>query len=262
LTSPPHPNAANLWEVTLHGRSRSHSLLLLIFLSFLSPQAGLTQQAQVAGQSPERRLPHDFLQDQKAIWTSPAHIRKRDLKWVLPFVVATTGLVITDLHNSQMLGGGDNDDLSVSHAVSNAGFGIMAGGFAASYVVGHLRYDNRAVETGVLGAEAMADSALVDNLIKFGTNRRRPDAPGADGDFWSGGKSFPSNHSIMTWAAATVIAERYPDRRLLKWSAYSLATAVSFTRGTGKNHYPSDAFVGAVFGYLIGRYVARHHTGP
>jgi membrane-associated phospholipid phosphatase len=66
----------------------------------------------------------------------------------------------------------------------------------------------------------------------------------------------------MTWAAATVVAERYPDHHFLKWGAYSLATAVSFTRVTGKNHYPSDAFVGAVFGYLIGRYVARHHTRP
>ena len=108
----------------------------------------------------------------------------------------------------------------------------------------------------------MADGAVVDILIKVGTNRRRPDAPGADGDFWSGGKSFPSNHSIITWAAAAVISERYPDKPLLRFGPYGVAAAVSLTRVTGKNHYPSDVVAGAVFGYFIGRYVARHHRRP
>ena len=41
--------------------------------------------------------------------------------------------------------------------------------------------------------------------------------------------------------------------------AYGLATGVSVTRVLGQEHFPSDVFVGAACGYLIGRYVVRHH---
>lgn len=244
-------------------RARSHGVLCSLLLMFVLaefPHPGFSQQQN--NQAPELRLPRDLLEDQAVIWTSPIHLKKHDLKWFLPFVVATAGLIVTDPHNSAALSGSDNDDLSLSHGVANAGFGLMAGALGISYLAGHWKHNPSAVETGVLGAEAIADSAIVDNVLKLATNRRRPDAPRADGDFWSGGKSFPSNHSIMTWAAATVIAKRYPDRPFLRFGAYSVAAAVSLTRVTGKNHYPSDALVGAVFGYLIGRYVARHRGTP
>ncbi len=243
----------------MYVRARIHNILysiLLILLQSCFPGDAFAQQ------SPEKRLFHDFLQDQKAIWTSPAHINKHDLKWLLPFTIAAAGLIITDTHNSGVLVGGDNDDLSLNHGVANAGLGMLTGGLALSYVAGHLRNDSHSVQTGALGAEAIADSAFVGTLLKFATNRRRPNTPGADGDFWSGGKSFPSEHSIMAWAGASVIARRYSDRPLLKWSAYSMAAAVSMTRVTGKNHYPSDIAAGALFGYLIGRYVVRHHGNP
>jgi hypothetical protein len=234
----------------------------MAFVPFEFRQVSFAQQPTQAGQSPERRLPHDLLQDQKAIWTSPAHIKKHDVKWLVPFVAATAGLIVSDSHNSGVLGGSDNDDLSLSHGVANAGVSIMAGAFGVSYLIGHLRHNSHAVETGVLGGAALADSALVANLMKLATNRRRPDSPGADGDFWSGGKSFPSGHSIMSWTAASVVSERYPNRPLVRLGAYSVAAAVSLTRVTGKNHYPSDVVVGAVFGYLIGRYVVRHRGMP
>ena len=32
------------------------------------------------------------------------------------------------------------------------------------------------------------------------------------------------------------------------------------SRVTSKKHFPSDALVGSVFGYLIGGYVVRHHA--
>jgi hypothetical protein len=245
------------------GKVQSHYtayLLLLMFMLAESAHPGFARQQN--NQPPELRLPRDILEDQEVIWTSPIHLKKHDLKWFLPFVVATAGLIVTDPHNSEALSGSDNDDLSLSHGVANAGFGIMAGAVGFSYLAGRWKHNPRAVETGMQGAEALADSAIVANLLKLGTNRRRPDAPGADGDLWSGGKGFPSNHSIMTWSAASVIAERYPGRPLLRFGSYSIAAAVSLTRVTGKNHYPSDALVGAVFGYLIGRYVARHCGGP
>jgi membrane-associated phospholipid phosphatase len=40
---------------------------------------------------------------------------------------------------------------------------------------------------------------------------------------------------------------------------YGLATAVSFTRMSGQRHYASDVLIGSAIGYLIGKFVTRHH---
>jgi membrane-associated phospholipid phosphatase len=56
-----------------------------------------------------------------------------------------------------------------------------------------------------------------------------------------------------------VIAAEYPGI-LPKVGAYCFATAISISRVTGRNHFPSDALVGTTFGYLIGGYVYRHHS--
>ena len=108
-------------------RVGSHSICLCLFLLMfagIESRQGFAQPQARNEESPERRLPHDLFQDQKAIWTSPAHIKKHDLKWLLPFVVGTAGLIVTDPHNAKVLGGSDKDDLSLSHGVANAGFGV------------------------------------------------------------------------------------------------------------------------------------------
>jgi membrane-associated phospholipid phosphatase len=57
---------------------------------------------------------------------------------------------------------------------------------------------------------------------------------------------------------ASVIAREYP-RPWVKWLAYGTATAVSVTRFTGREHFPSDVVVGSVIGYLIGRHIFKAH---
>jgi membrane-associated phospholipid phosphatase len=41
--------------------------------------------------------------------------------------------------------------------------------------------------------------------------------------------------------------------------AYGIASAVSLSRFTGRQHYLSDVLVGSAAGYGIGRYVYRAH---
>jgi hypothetical protein len=56
-----------------------------------------------------------------------------------------------------------------------------------------------------------------------------------------------------------VIANEYSDHRLVQVAAYGLATAVSISRYTGRNHFLSDVLVGSALGYGIGRYVYKKH---
>ncbi len=144
--------------------------------------------------------------------------------------------------------------------MSYAGSGYGAGSVALTfYLFGRAKHNERARETGVLGAEALIDSAIVVTVLKEITQRRRPTAAKGRGDFFDGGSSFPSGHSIQAWSLATVIANEYHDHRLVQITAYGIAGAVSVARFTGRNHYLSDVLVGSAMGYGIGRYVYHAH---
>jgi hypothetical protein len=134
----------------------------------------------------------------------------------------------------------------------------------AFYLVGRLKHSDHLTETGRLGAEAVIDASLVAEAIKLATNRERPDEGNGTGGFWAHGTrtfsdSFPSGHAVGSWALARVIASEYPNK-LTQVGVYTFATAVSVSRVTSLKHFPSDALVGSVLGYLIGGYVIRHHA--
>ena len=204
----------------------------------------------------------DVLSDQKAIWLSPFHLRRDDAKWIAPLGVSTAILLSTDRNTAAELaeGGGHSTRLRWSRDISQVGTAYTAGGVAAAfYLYGRSTHNARARETGLLGAEALIDTGLVTEALKLVSNRPRPLADSGRGDFFDGGNSFPSGHSTTAWTLATVVAMAYHDRPLIKWSAYGLASAVSISRYTGRNHFLSDVLVGSALGYGIGRFVYKTH---
>jgi membrane-associated phospholipid phosphatase len=70
--------------------------------------------------------------------------------------------------------------------------------------------------------------------------------------------SFPSNHCILAWSSAAVVASEY-NGVFTQIAAYGLATGVSATRILARQHFPSDVLVGSAVGWMIGRYVVRRH---
>ncbi len=94
-----------------------------------------------------------------------------------------------------------------------------------------------AANTGFTALEAMGAASLMTLGIKAATNRQYAYAPNTRGEFWEGGKSFPSGHAATSFAFASVIAHRYPNKHCqLKWSVYGLATGVSLARIGGKSN--------------------------
>src|SRR5262249_51841765 len=75
-----------------------------------------------------------------------------------------------------------------------------------------------------------------------------------DGDFFHGGNSFPSGHTITAWTLATVVAEEYGSHKWVAPTAYSLAALVGAARYAGHSHYLSDVLIGGAIGFGIGRY--------
>jgi membrane-associated phospholipid phosphatase len=213
-----------------------------------------------------RRLPGDFLYDQKEIWLFPTQLA-RGRHWVPTLAITgiTAGLIVADPHampyfRSHARNLDDFNDVFDAPITAAEVVAVPA----SLMVAGYMRHDEYEVNTALLCGEAYADSAIVDLAIKAVTRRKRPSdiPPGGSytDTFFSGskspfkGSSFPSGHAAGVFSVATVIASRYQRHRWVPILAYSFATAISFSRITTNAHFPSDVFLGAALGYTITRY--------
>lgn len=207
-----------------------------------------------------RKLFGNILLDQKQIWTSPFHMDKKDAGLWLGFGALTGALIATDRHTSTLLENGKTQVAWANH-VSNIGASYtlipLVAGF---YGYGVFRDDPKPREVGVLGAEALLDSLIVQQVLKPIAGRKRPDSQHEASHFFDGGDSFPSGHTIESWALASVIGHEYGrGSKIVPIVAYSLATVVSAARFTSQKHYASDIVAGGAMGWFIGRYVYRTH---
>ncbi|MFN2578932.1 MAG: phosphatase PAP2 family protein [Pyrinomonadaceae bacterium] len=201
----------------------------------------------------------NILRDQKAIWTPPLHIHGRDARYLVPLGLGTAALIATDQRTGDEIAESPRP-LNASRIISYAGPAYAVGAVAATfYLAGRAGHNDRARETGLLGAEALIDSAIVVTAVKEITQRTRPIGGRSRSDFFDGGSSFPSGHSIEAWSLATIIANEYHNHAAVQIGAYGIASAVSVSRFTGRDHYLSDILVGSALGYGIGRYVYHAH---
>lgn len=207
--------------------------------------------------TPEVRFFRDVVHDQAKIFTSPARIRRKDLEYLVPLAMGTAALIGTDQTTSSWVHHGGSLP-PVSHGVSYAGTIYATGGLVAGfYVFGRASHDDHARETGRLSAQALIDTVIVTEVLKYAMGRQRPDFGNGEGHFFDHGKSFPSGHSSTAWAVATVISYEYGRHPLIKYGAFAVAAAVSMSRYTGRNHFLSDILIGSSLGYGIGRFVYK-----
>jgi hypothetical protein len=207
----------------------------------------------------------DLGHDQAGIWTSPLRIKPKDAFWLVPFAAATGVALHYDAQAQQELGI-DKSRIDTSNTISDVGLYGSIAGAGGLYLLGSATHNEHLAETGRLGEEAIVNSLLVVQALKLATNRERPNEGNGQGGFWPYGTrsyepdgSFPSGHAAASWALARVIASEYPTKPM-QVAAYAFALAISTSRVTAREHFPSDVLVGSTFGYLIGGYVVRHHA--
>ena len=199
-----------------------------------------------------------FLTDQKQIWTSPARLRWADVNWLFPLSGVTAGLFVTDADMSRHI---SHNPTTVSHynTASNAGVAALIGGAGAMWLFSYPKHNEHWRETGFLAGEAVLNSFVVVEAMKYPLGRERPYQGNGNGSFFSGGTSFPSEHAAASWAVASVVAHEYPGP-LTKILAYGLATFVSYSRYRARQHFPSDVFIGSVVGNMVAEGIYnRHH---
>jgi membrane-associated phospholipid phosphatase len=215
---------------------------------------------------PFARMPKYIWQDQKAIWTSPFHTAKRDLKYWAIFGAATGALIATDKWTEKQFPN-TNAQVRLGNYTSNLGAAYtlipIAAGF---YLLGTAKHSEHFRETGLIAFETLIDTTLIETIIKSATDRARPLEGNGKGGFWdsTGGPynaGFPSGHAINTFGLASVFAHEYPHKWWIKVLVYGYAGTVVGARLAARRHFPGDVVAGGAMGWFIGDYTyAKRHN--
>jgi membrane-associated phospholipid phosphatase len=126
--------------------------------------------------------------------------------------------------------------------------------FLTAAVVAPILTERKERDKGQGGALRTLDALTTGLLLTEGLKRaipeKRPDSQERD--------SFPSGHSVATFAAATAVS-RYDRRRAPLW--YLGATLISLSRAARERHHLHDVLVGMGLGYAAGRLEVSRRTG-
>jgi membrane-associated phospholipid phosphatase len=199
------------------------------------------------------QLGNDFGTMWQALRHTPhAMIEPHNLAWELPVGAATGVLIATGDTRVAREVSGSHTLNSRSDTVSTAMTDLMIGAAGATYLAGCATGHEHALRSGISALSATGFAVVSDEVLKYAFSRERPYKDNANGNFWAGGNSFPSGHTVAAWAVASALAHSYPHNRWVKWTAYAAATGVGVLRITANQHFPSDVVVGGTLGYAIG----------
>lgn len=218
--------------------------------------------------------------DVKQAFTKPFHMTKRDWITTGKFALVAGGVALADesIQKYALNLRNHNPDLqNVSKYVTNFG------GLYEAYILGGLgaygfAFKNEKMQTTtLLATQAYITGGAIESVLKFLTGRQRPyftdstrvqAEPIFHGPFYktpkdASGKrtnsSFPSGHTTVAFAAATVFAKEYGNKPLVGILSYSAATLIGLSRITENKHWATDVLCGAAVGYLAGKLVVNNY---
>jgi hypothetical protein len=205
-------------------------------------------------------------QDEWGLITAPTRWRERDAPMVAAFGIGTTLALASDTAAMGEVGVHPDREKQANRYSNYAGLYAPPAALALGFFVASAQHNHHLQETTILAEEAMVDSFILNTGLGYAIDRQTPTQGNHKGDIWPNGaktwpdgQSMPSDHSILAWSFARVVASEYPGWAT-KLTVYSLATSVSASRVIARKHFPSDVFVGAVLGYSIGGYVVHRRS--
>lgn len=181
---------------------------------------------------------------------------RQTLGWIAIGAAASAGTRPADYHVGRSL-----STASQLREVSEPGAFIgstplQLGLSAAAYAVGRSTHSPRLTEAGadLFRAQLLAQGLTMGMKETF--RRQRPEGAGF---------AFPSGHTTVSFASATVLQQHFGWR--IGAPAYALASYVALSRVQMKRHYLSDVAFGAALGIAAGRTITigrgrRMQLGP
>ena len=207
--------------------------------------------------------------DFKQQLTSPFHLSKKGWINAAKFTLITGGLALLD----ETIQKNALDLRNNSQAVRDVSkYVTRFGGPYEGYTLGILgAYSfifkkEKVKTTTLLATQAYITGAVIESAFKFLTGRQRPNYIEPDGEAeprFHGPStkfnSFPSGHTTVAFAAATVFAKEYKNQPFIPILSYSVATLIGMSRVTENKHWATDVLVGGALGYLCGRQVVNNY---
>jgi len=131
------------------------------------------------------------------------------------------------------------------------------------YSWGSLRGAPKFRETGLLSGEALVNSLVVNEAFKLVLERERPTLTDGAGKFFNSGPGNSLSPLLIPlwhgpWRLLSPTSTRVADANHGLWRR----GAISISRVTGRQHFPSDVVAGGAMGWLIGRQIYRAHHDP
>lgn len=120
------------------------------------------------------------------------------------------------------------------------------GASLAAYGLGRATGNSRLAQVGGNLLRAQIVAQTVTHAVKYSVRRMRPDG--------STRNSFPSGHTSVSFASATVLQREFGWKAGLP--AYAVATYIGWSRVEHKRHFASDVLFGAAIGLMSGRAIA------
>jgi membrane-associated phospholipid phosphatase len=210
--------------------------------------------------------------------TSPFRATGSDWAKVGAFAVVTTGAILfadKPVNRLAIHIRSNKQVVSASTYVTNFGGLYEAYTLAALGAYGLIFKKDKEQTTTLLATQAYITAAAIETALKYLTGRQRPSyydpVTGLNnhtfrGPFYhflksdnSSYESFPSGHTTVAFAAATVFAMEYKETPVIPIIAYSAATAIGLSRIVQNQHWISDVMVGAALGFLSGRQVVNNY---
>jgi hypothetical protein len=251
----------------MHRVSRQTDLVLALISCLLFTGSARAQQSALPTTQRDvswRKLPANFLHDQKDIWLFPVAVAKgRHLAPTIAIAGITAGLLAADPHDAPYFRRTANfEDFNETFSGRNTSI-LMAAVPGGLYGIGLLRKSSYSQKTALFAGEAALDGTVLEIVMKTVSHRARPSDIAPTGEFSDtffqrqrlASSSFPSGHSIEAFAIATVLSRRYPTHHWVPWVAYGAAGLIGLSRITLQSHFPSDVFVAAALGYSVSRFV-------
>lgn len=217
--------------------------------------------------------------DIKQTFTKPFHMHSKDWKRLGLFVLTAAAVSFADKpiqQNAVEFSKRNPNVHNIGDFVSRFGSTYELYTLAAFETYGLIFKSTKVKTTTLLATQAIINGILVEAVIKTLAGRLRPNNYGPDeiaepvfkGPFantshdYAGNRSnssFPSGHTTVSFAAATVFAIEYKNHPIIPITAYSIATLIGLSRITENKHWATDVLCGAAIGYITGRHVADNY---
>jgi membrane-associated phospholipid phosphatase len=217
--------------------------------------------------------------DLKQEFTKPFHMTGKDWGRLGKFAVVAGALAFADepIQKGAVKLRTTNPGLNnVSKYITNFGGIYEAYTLAAFGAYGIIFKSEKMKTTTLLATQAYITGAALESVLKFVSGRTRPSyydpnteaepkflGPLSKTAKDANGKkvysSFPSGHTTVAFAAATVFALEYKGQPIVPIIAYSAASLIGLSRITENKHWSTDVLVGAALGFLAGKQVVNNY---